>query len=429
MMSGSLKRMKGLIFMLRLMSFRGVQILCVLLLVMACAAATFGQERKERRTSGKGDGSKAVGTKKASPVAKPSPSPTPVVPVALVKPAPPEYMSGEANISVRGNQNPIIRLGLAQNGVNVIEFPAADSFFMVHPGNSELVSFDEETARLSKRSLVLRPGAAFVAPPAGSIVRGPSASISVQMQSGVVVTFLIYPVKELSQNAHRCVVMYNREEVVAARRAAGLAVNLDGKDPAIKPVSNGSIRFDSDAEKREPIVPKVSRLIAEVDSSRADERVRNGKVSKKRPDLAEVAHRALKDAVQNPARLGSFTKSRNGIGLAVASAVDLDLQARLVVVAVRNDGASDLRIVPGDPDLYVQTFDSSGKTLQIERVKRLFVESTSLEGKLSKGEVAYYAIVYEPPVLGASQRLRVSVSQTEAADEPATGAVGNRTRQ
>jgi len=428
MMSDTLKRMKGMIFMLKLMSFQRTHIVCVVLLVMACAA--FGQERKERRKSGKADvSSKGVATKTASPVAKPSPSPTPVVPVALVNPAPPEYMSGEANISVRGNQNPIIRLGLAQNGVNVIEFPAADSFFMVHPGNSELVSFDEETARLSKRSLVLRPGAAFVAPSAGSIVRGPSASISVQMQSGVVVTFLIYPVRDLSQNAHRCVVMYNREEVVAARRAAGLAVNLDGKDPTVKPVSNGSIRFDGEAEKREPIVPKVSRLIAEVDSSRADERVRNGKVSKKRPDLAEVAHRALKDAVQNPARLGSFTKSRNGIGLAVASAVDLDLQARMVVVAVRNDAPSDLRIVPGDPELYVQTFDSSGKTLQIERVKRLFVESTSLEGKLSKGGVAYYAIVYEPPVLGASQRLRVSVSQTEAADEPATGAVGNGTRQ
>ena len=96
-----------------------------------------------------------------------------MVPVALVNPAQPEYMSGEANVTVKGNQNPTIRLGLAQNGVNVIEFPAADSFFMVHPGNSELVSFDEETAKLSKRTLVLRPGAAFVAPPAGSTAKRP----------------------------------------------------------------------------------------------------------------------------------------------------------------------------------------------------------------------------------------------------------------
>ena len=408
-------------FMLKRRGFEHTQMICLMLMITGVSVA-FGQERKARRTNERVDKPAARGT--ASPVVKPFPSPTATVPVALVNPAPPEYMSGEANISVKGNQNPIIRLGLAQNGVNVIEFPAADSFFMVHPGNSELVSFDEETARLSKRSLVLRPGAAFVAPPAGSTVSGPSASISVQMQSGVVVTFLIYPVRELSQNAHRCVVMYNREEVVAARRAAGLAVNLDGKDP-VKPVSNGAIRFDVDAEKREPIVSKVSRLIAEVDSSRADERVRNGKASKKRPELSEVAHRALKEAVQNPARVGAFTKSRNGIGLAVAPAIDLDLQARLIVIAVRNEASSDLRIVPGDPDLYVQTFDANGKTLQMERVKRLFVESTSLEGKLSKGEVAYYAIVYEAPVLGASQRLRVSVSQTEAADEPALRTLGN----
>lgn len=406
--------------MLKRRGFEHTQLICLLLMITGVGAA-FGQERKARRTDERVDKPAARATR--SPIVKPSPSP-PTVPVALVNPAPPEYMSGEANISVKGNQNPIIRLGLAQNGVNVIEFPAADKFFMVHPGNSELVSFDEETARLSKRSLVLRPGAAFVAPPPGSTVSGPSASISVQMQSGVVVTFLIYPVRELSQNAHRCVVMYNREEVVAARRAAGLAVNLDGKDP-VKPVSNGALRFDVDAEKREPIVPKVSRLIAEVDSSRADERVRNGKASKKRPELSEVAHRALKEAVQNPARVGAFTKSRNGIGLAVAPAIDLDLQARLIVIAVRNEASSDLRIVAGDPDLYVETFDANGKTLQMERVKRLFVESTSLEGKLSKGEVAYYAIVYEAPVLGASQRLRVSVSQTEAADEPALRTLGD----
>jgi hypothetical protein len=74
--------------------------------------------------------------------------------------------------------------------------------------------------------------------------------------------------------------------------------------------------------------------------------------------------------------------------------------------------------------VYVQTFDDKGKTLQLEQVKRLYVESTSLEGRLSKGELAYYAIVYEAPVLGALQRLRVSVSQTEAADEPATAALG-----
>jgi len=383
------------------------------------------KQQPERLVRGRKPVSRGV---QASPAAaQPSPSPVVTVPVALVSSSQPEYMSGEANVTVKGNQNPIIRLGLAQNGVNVIEFPAADAFFMVHPGNSELVSFDEETAKLSKRSLVLRPGAAFVAPPAGSPTRGPSSSITVQMQSGVVVTFLIYPVRELSQNAHRCVVMYNRDEVVAARKAAGLAVNLAG-DPGPKR-SSGTVRFDENGNDGDGdvIVPKVSRLIADVDSSRADERVRNGKASKKRPKLPEVANKALKDVVKNPWHMGAFVKSSHGLSLAVAPVIDLDIGSRMVVIAVRNDAQGVLRIVEGNPEVYVQTFDDHGKTLQMEQVKRLYVESTSLEGKLNKGEVLYYAVVYEAPVLGALQRLRVSVSQTEAADEPATAALSTAT--
>ena len=415
--------------MLKLFSFGRFRLCCVVL-VLILTGTMMGQERRPSRHQPE----KAVARKPVSntPAVKPSPSPSPspsaMVPVALVNPAQPEYMSGEANVTVKGNQNPTIRLGLAQNGVNVIEFPAADSFFMVHPGNSELVSFDEETAKLSKRTLVLRPGAAFVAPPAGSTAKSPSASISVQMQSGVVVTFLIYPVRELSQNAHRCVVMYNRDEVVAARKAAGLAVNLDGRDPA--PKANGSIRLGSaEEESSGPIVPKVSRLIADVDSRRADERVRNGKGSSKRPNLSEVANNALREMIRNPSRMGAFSKSSYGLGLAVAPVVDLDVQARMVVIAVRNDSQGVLRIMSGNPELYVQTFDDNGKTLQLEQVQRLYVESTSLEGRLSKGEVAYYAIVYQAPVLGAMQRLRVLVSQMEAADQPVTAAVGTTTHR
>ena len=393
----------------------------VVLLLLILSGLVLGQTRTKHVVK------PVQGNKEAASVpAKPSPSASPMVPVALVSALPPEYMSGEANVTVKGNQNPIIRLGLAQNGVNVIEFPAADSFFMIHPGNSELVSFDEETAKRSKRSLVLRPGAAFVAPPVGSQTKGPSASISVQMQSGVVVTFLIYPVRELSQNAHRCVVMYNRDEVVVARKMAGLAVNLDGRDPSPKR-SNGSVRFGEDGDEdggEEIVVPKLSRLVADVDSSRADERVRTGRASKTRPKLSDVASKALREAIKNPNKMRAFAKSKHGLSLAVMPVVDLDVQARMVVIAVRNDAGGVLRIVQGNPEVYVQTFDDKGKTLQLEQVKRLYVESTSLEGKLNKGEVVYYAIVYEAPVLGVLQRLRVSVSQTEAADEPATAAVG-----
>jgi hypothetical protein len=45
-------------------------------------------------------------------------------PVTLVEPHKADYLSGEANVAVSGNQNPVIRLGLSPNGVTIIEFPA-----------------------------------------------------------------------------------------------------------------------------------------------------------------------------------------------------------------------------------------------------------------------------------------------------------------
>jgi hypothetical protein len=366
------------------------------------------------------------------PIEKPSPTPTatPTAPVQVINSGTPaEYSSGEVSVSVKGNQNPIIRLGLAQSGVNIIEFPASDYFFMIHPGNSDLVAFDQETAEKSRRSLVLRPGASFIAPAPGSPTRGPSAEISVQMQSGLVVTFLIYPVRDLSQNAHRCVVMYNRDEVIASRRAAGLSVNLDGKDPQPPRRDAGAVRFGDYPEQpdgAQPILvsgPKPG-LTADVNSAKADERVRSGKTSKKKPKVSEAANRALKDALKAQDKIGQFSKPVHGLSMAVSPATDLDAETRVLIVAVRNTSGGDLRVVAGNPELYVQTFDEQGKSLQIEQVKKLHVESTSLDGKISGGATAYYAIAYETPVMGARQRLRVSVSQTDAADEPATSALG-----
>src|SRR5690349_19734960 len=65
------------------------------------------------------------------------------------------------------------------------------------------------------------------------------------MRSGLVVTFLFYPVEDLAQNVHRCVLSYNRDEVVARRRAAGLPVNLDNN-------STSSERRDSTGQSTAP---------------------------------------------------------------------------------------------------------------------------------------------------------------------------------
>lgn len=401
--------------------------LCSLFVFLAGGMGVAAQQSAPKRTAA----SRRAAAHKAA--ASPSPTPTPAPPVVLVNSGAAEYLSGEVNISVKGNQNPIVRLGLAQNGVNIIEFPASDYFFMIHPGNSDLVAFDQETAEKSHRSLVLRPGTSFLAPPSGSPSRGPSASVSVQMQSGLVVTFLIYPVRDLSQNAHRCVVMYNRDEVVASRRAAGLAVNLDGNDP--RPTKQtGAVRFGEypdqpDGASTLLVGGKKPGLTADVNSEQADARTRSGKASKKKPKVSEAANHALRDALKSPGKVGAFSKPSHGLSLAVAPAVDLDAQTRLLVVGVRNDSQGGLRIVEGNPELYVQTVDDQGKSLQIEQVKKLHVESTSLDGKIAAGQVAYFAIVYESPVMGARQHLRVSVSQTDAADEPVSSSLNGETKR
>jgi hypothetical protein len=134
------------------------------------------------------------------------------------------YLPGEARFAIKGEQNPVIRLGMAASGVTVVEFPAADKFFAVHPPrNGDWVEVEKSPSLKSDTHLVLRAGKDLMNAP------GPAASISVQMRSGLVVTLWIYPVKFISQQTHRCVIAYNRDEIVEARRRAGLAVNL-GED-------------------------------------------------------------------------------------------------------------------------------------------------------------------------------------------------------
>jgi hypothetical protein len=99
-----------------------------------------------------------------------------------------------------------------------------------------------------------------------------------------------------------------------------------------------------------------------------------------------------------------------------------------VVVAVRNTQASAIQVVPGAPDIYVQTLDAKGNPLQFEQVKKFGVETTALNSSIPAGATCYYALVYETPILGASQRLRVSVAQINAADEPAAAELTSSTR-
>jgi len=344
-------------------------------------------------------------------------------PVTLVEPPRADYLSGEANVAVSGNQNPVIRLGLSPNGVTMIEFPAADRFFALHPGNSDLVTIDESPTKGTDHFLVVRAGSGFASPAnMANARRAPVTSIIAQMQSGLVVTFLFYPVQQLAEQAHRVVVTYDRDEVVASRRAAGLAVNLDGAEG--KGARTTSMRVSppeatpdetAQAHARTPSAPKLVADTAEIDTAQPPV-----KSDLRSSDPARVASLALTEATRSPRSFKKWNDSVHGLSLSVTPVWDVGKKAQLVVIAARNTKKRDARIVPGQPEIYLETLDGKGRPLQIEPVRKLATDTTATDGVIPGGETRYYALVYEAQVLGARQRLRAVVGQTTSADEPAT---------
>jgi hypothetical protein len=355
-------------------------------------------------------------------------------PIALLQEGKPDYLSGESSVSVRGNQDAIIRLGLAQNGVTMLEFPAADRFFALHPGNSDLVTVDDSPTKATDHFLILRAGSGFASPAlVANAGKGPATSIIVQMQSGMVITFLIYPVNQIAQQAHRCVVSYDRDEVVSARRAAGLAVNLDRPDPERPRTVSLKVAPEAAAQAAAPVNATVTPtnlsssrprtlppVLADIDTKRL-----RGRDKRDSGDAAEAAAKALGEAVKSPGSFKNWSRPEHGLSLSVSQVREVDEHTRVFVVAVRNSQSTALRLLPGAPELFIQTFDDKGKPLQVEQLRKLRVETTTMNGAIPAGATVYYAVVYETPILGVSQRLRVGLAQIDAADTPSTAELGS----
>lgn len=372
------------------------RILTVAILLVMTTTTVAGQQARRQRKAGP----QKPAAQKSAPDKSAFAAETTTPAVSLVSgPSPPEYLSGEASVSVHGNENPIIRIGLAQGGVTLIEFPASDRFFALHPGNSDMVTLDDSPTKWRDTFFVFRAGAGFVPPPPGASSRGPAASIIAQMQSGLVVTFLIYPVRDLSEMAHRVVVMYNRDDVVAARKLAGLAVDLGRRDQTSPPVTSIRVTDGNGIGRLQPEDTSTS-VVDSFDSASA----------------SEEARKAIKSAIGS--KIKDWSKPLHGIALHVDPVRDISDSLRLVVVAVRNTTSKPLYIIPSDPALTIQTRDESGKTLLVDYAKKVAVESSGSYGTIPGGGTIYYAIVFRRPILGAHQSLRISVAQSNAVDEP-----------
>jgi hypothetical protein len=273
--------------------------------------------------------------------------------------------------------------------------------------------------------------------------------VTAQMRSGLVVTFLFYPVEDLARNVHRCVLSYNRDEVVARRRAAGLPVNLDTKeqggekqtgqsaapisisvDPSEagkssepdKPTEGQSlpnatitIKFGDESKPKDeaqPMMPPPQATPTPTPSLTAE-------ASGETEPVIAAARAALTRATAK-GKFKGWTKPAHGLALAAQQSTELKDSFRVVVVAVRNASGEPLKLTPGNPDLTLEMLDDAGKVINVQSIKSLYQQVSDPSGVIAAGKIVYYAIAYVPPVLGVQQQLRIVVAQTNAADEPAS---------
>lgn len=351
-------------------------------------------------------------------------------------PAPPaaDFFVGEAKVDVTKDET-VVRLAMAQHGSVLIELPANDGPRYIIPGDPEMATVDEKALEHNKRAIVVRPGSLFVVPSFNRRTRTPAATVTAQMRSGLVVTFLFYPVEDLAQNVHRCVLSYNRDEVVARRRAAGLPVNLDnnstnserrdstGQSTAPTSISvEGERQPAADAATKPTITIRIDQPPKPKESDKesvltrpAETGVANTVTNEK---LKTAVQEALARAIKRPKQFKKWTKPVHGLALAALEQSDAKENFRIAIVAVKNASANALKISPGMPDLSLEMLDEQGKPVNVQSVKRLHLEASSVTDAISPGSTVYYAIAYAAPVLGAHQQVIIAVSQTAAADEP-----------
>lgn len=373
-------------------------------------------------------------TKQAA-VAKPA--------LAVINNPAPAYQSGEVNVAVRGNENPIIRLQMVASGQALVEFPAKDRIFKVNPADPDLVTIEDSPTKESDRYILLRSSKQFLPGAAGAQAASAATSMLVQMTSGMVVTLLVYPVRDLGQVVHRCVVKYDRDAIISARQAAGLAVNLDQRsEAATSKVAITSFQFapvlkmTAAAVTAQPALSPASLFAPSMTVPAASETMQakvKAPAASTVPQVRATEVKAKKGDDKQPVRWegwgGKLKWSKPLHGLkAAAQTRALDARERLVLVTVRNTLSEPMKIAPGHPELAVQTFDEHGRVLQVEPVKPLKIELANPDDLLAPGATTSYLISYEAPVLGAKQRLCVAVAQLNAADEPVTVELTTGTR-
>lgn len=347
-------------------------------------------------------------------------------PVAVINAPQPDFLSGEANVTVNPKQPTVVRLGLAQNAVAIVEFPASDGIYYIHEGNPKLASVFQSPTKETDRSITIYPGEGFVPSKDGAT----SAAISLQMRSGLVLILELVPVSELKKNAHRCVITYDRDAVVSARKVAGLAFNLGGEAASASPINSRAVsKLVGTAQLTEPRSSDSSNsentsIAKAAFTDLPDTKRSSSKRAMTDSEISKTSNKRLAEVLRDPKKqLGTWTQPLHGLELSVTRVTDMDAENRLVIVAIRNSSTSNLRLVQGSPELQIQTLDKDGNSLLTSKLDIRYLETTAFEGLILPGSTTFHALVYKAPTLGTNQKIRVVVAQSNAADAPVFAAL------
>jgi hypothetical protein len=350
-----------------------------------------------------------------------------------------DFFVGEAMVEVTKDQT-VVKLAMAQHASVLIELPANDGPRYLIPGDPEMVTVDEKALERNKRAIIVRPGSLFVVPLSNQRNRTPAATVTAQMRSGLVVTFLFYPVADLAQNVHRCVLTYKRDEVVARRRAAGLPVNLDQKEQGgEKPTGQSGARASISVEPAEEVkasdadTSNKSSVISRIDNPSQPPQIKpkatpasNGTLhlvsvnTHVNERAVAAARKQLAHAIAEPGTFKNWTRPLHGLALAARQDGDLKEDFCVFLLAVKNDSGQPLKLIPGTPDLTLEMHDDKGKVINVQSIRPLHIEMSDSRSEVAAGRTVYYAIAYNSPLMGVRHRLKIVVAQTNAADEPAS---------
>jgi hypothetical protein len=342
------------------------------------------------------------------------------------KPLPHQFFVGEARVDVT-KDNTVIRLAMAQHGSVLIELPANDGPRYIIPGDPEMATVDQKALERNKRAIVVRPGTQFLPPPPLRNVKAqtPSATVTAQMRSGLVVTFLFYPVEDLAQNVHRCVLTYNRDEVVARRRAAGLPVNLDSTsergEMTVQSVAPTSISVEATSEETKKKPTGAEPSLPPILQAPNKQEIRLPTI-KEPPGI--VATASLAEALRQPASFKEWTKPVRGLALSTQKSRTTPEGLEVVVLAVKNTTSEMMSLLDDTPEVFIEIVDRKHNPVAIRPVENLHIAISNTSRRIPAGETIYIALVFTSPALSVNQLLRVTVSHTNAADEPATIILG-----